>query len=489
MIQPVLRHSTVFALVVFLIGAGFLQNYYNESRSRDPLTGKLLYVPKKKKTARTAHQPHPPSLLSADLDRRLERDPQTNQRYHLIFSTDCSPYQHWQSYLVFFTAMKVQQPGIVTRIASGCNATEEVAIREWFEQDVAYLSTRFKLHLTPYFSGVQNEAGETVADYKFFNKPFGLKHWLEHSTDLGYFGKNPDAFDNDVVILIDPDMGLLRPITSDFSNPDETIVGDKRKDHRVTDRVSPGHPVAQVYGFGTQWARLDLAKIAGEDSPAVTLSHEDGFLYYPAGPPYLATVPDMHRIAEKWTEFVPGVYEQYPHLLAEMFAFCIAAAHLELPFQLVNSLMISKTDAGGEGWPLIDNIPNAETCSFAKNPDPAKHPLPSVVHLCQRYFIGKEWFFSKRKVPGDLYDCEVPLFDEPPDDVALLDFKWAPGGQKKSLKPYEANREAFMVCYLFRLLNDAATFYKSNACPANQRNLQKERNLVQYLHEHRTKKS
>ena len=44
--------------------------------------------------------------------------------YHTIFSTDCSEFQHWQSYLFFHAAMKVKQPGYVTRIASGCKEEE-----------------------------------------------------------------------------------------------------------------------------------------------------------------------------------------------------------------------------------------------------------------------------------------------------------------------------------------------------------------------------
>ena len=109
-------------------------------------------------------------LLSSDEDAALELHTD-NTRYHVIFSTDCSPYQHWQSYLVYYSAYKVRQPGHVTRIASGCTEEESDAILEWFDAHVQPLSTRFHLHLTPHFSGVKNEeTGEVVGDYKFFNK-------------------------------------------------------------------------------------------------------------------------------------------------------------------------------------------------------------------------------------------------------------------------------------------------------------------------------
>ena len=41
------------------------------------------------------------SILSLEEDQKLDYD-ETGQRYHLIFSTDCSPYQHWQRYVVDF---------------------------------------------------------------------------------------------------------------------------------------------------------------------------------------------------------------------------------------------------------------------------------------------------------------------------------------------------------------------------------------------------
>jgi hypothetical protein len=80
--------------------------------------------------------------------------------------------------------------------------------------------------------------------------------------------------------------------------------------------VQHGIPFAQAYGLGVQWESFDLDKIAGPDSPAKLVTKEDGRLYYPVGPPYIATARDIYAIAQKWTEFVPHVHAQYPHLLA-----------------------------------------------------------------------------------------------------------------------------------------------------------------------------
>jgi peptidyl serine alpha-galactosyltransferase len=375
--------------------------------------------------------------------------------------------------------MKVKQPGHVIRIASGCEPEEADAMQLWFNENIQYMSKRFHLMLTPHFSQVKNEKGEVIGDYKFFNKPYGLKYWLENFNLLG-FKNGVFANEDDVVILIDPDMALLRPITSDFSSEWDTVISEKRRKHLVGTRVEHGKPFAQTYGLGTQWQKFDLDKIAGEDSPAKQVNKDDGALYFPVGPPYLGTVRDMYQISLKWTEFVPKVHAQYPYLLAEMYAYCIAAAHLELRHQIVDSLMISNTNTGGEGWPLVDKIPPGEMCDFAAHPDQNKYALPSVVHLCQRYSVGNDWFFGKRKIPHDIYECDTPLFIEPPKDLATLyTFKRPPNAKEQTdLSPKIINQESFMICFLTTLINEASMFYKANACPGGTANLKKSRTVA-----------
>lgn len=321
------RICLVFGAGALLVFLSYLYWHYNESRSRDPFTGlklehirdKILNRPGSSSVESDTGSIHYESMtkrysLAPDEDTELERDAE-GIRYHLVFSTDCTPYQHWQSYLVYFTSLRVKQPGHVTRIASGCKDDEAKKMQEWFDTDIAPLSKRFHLQMTPQFSDVKNEKGETVGDYKFFNKPFGLKYWLENSPQINYnpsTGTFPEEVMDDIVILTDPDMGLLRPLTRDFSDDKEVVISSRRKKHILSRKVAPGKPFAQVYGFGVQWSRLDLEKIAGPGSPASKVSLDDGLLYYPVGPPYMGTVVDMHKIAGKWTEFVPRVYEQYP---------------------------------------------------------------------------------------------------------------------------------------------------------------------------------
>lgn len=276
---------TVFVVVCLLGGL----REYNKVKGKTPLisTDQQLKIS-------LPHRPLNPnfkSLLTKEEDQALEIHDKDHTRYHIIFSTDCSPYQHWQSYLVYFSAMKLRQPGHVTRIASGCEDEEATLMHDWFHDNIQGMSTRFHLHLTPRFSGVKDSTGKLVGDYKFFNKPFGTKHWLEHAEHMSL------SQSDDIVILIDPDMLLLRPLTGDFSDDREVVFGPKRLAHILGRKVEHGLPFAQTYGFGAQWQSLDLEKIAGVGTPATQYDQMDGRLYFPAGPPYIATVRDMYQVS------------------------------------------------------------------------------------------------------------------------------------------------------------------------------------------------
>lgn len=50
------------------------------------------------------------------------------------------------------------------------------------------------------------------------------------------------------------------------------------------------------------------------------------------------------------------MYEKYPSLLAEMYAYSMAAAHVELPHFTMHNLMVSNVHAGDEGWKWIDAL-------------------------------------------------------------------------------------------------------------------------------------
>ena len=83
------------------------------------------------------------------------------------------------------------------------------------------------------------------------------------------------------------------------------------------------------------------------------------------------------------------VYEKYPELLAEMFAYSMAAAHQELPHLTLTNYMVSNTEMDEEGWDHVDKLgsnvcqpPTHEGIYF-----PGKL-LPTVLHYCQFFRAG-----------------------------------------------------------------------------------------------------
>jgi peptidyl serine alpha-galactosyltransferase len=250
--------------------------------------------------------------------------------YHVIFSTGCTTIQDWQSYVFFYYAMVSKQPGTITRVASGCTPEDEGKLLAFFNDKIATMAEtpgKFRIHFTPDYSRLKPGPW-----YKYFNKPYGTKHWLEHA--LGFPDKpiNEDA----IVILMDPDQIILRPFrNNNFTNTVWTHLPPGVTQPRT--KIEHGHPMGQRYGFGLQWrSSVDAKKLLGEgvDSPLLHLSKTEANLGYVVGPPYIATARDMYKIASQWSTFVVPIHDQYPELLAEMFAYCHAAAHVGLPHQI-----------------------------------------------------------------------------------------------------------------------------------------------------------
>ena len=222
----------------------------------------------------------------------------------------------------------------------GAARRKKCEFRTVFETQIAPMSEKFHVHFTPDYSTVSKGFR-----FKYYNKPFGMLHFMEHA--MGY----PSNTDHDdcVIILMDPDQILLRPITRDFRN--STILWKKTSDNQSPKlMVEHGSPFGQLYGFQAQWmTKVDAIHVANGATPVQNVSMSEARDYYSLGPPYIATGRDFYKIVSKWAEFVPrktilccdgksnvllltvvahsrllffrcpslGVHEDYPHLLGE----------------------------------------------------------------------------------------------------------------------------------------------------------------------------
>jgi hypothetical protein len=128
------------------------------------------------------------------------------------------------------------------------------------------------------------------------------------------------------------------------------------------------------------------------------------------------------------------VYERYPNLLAEMFAYSMAAAHEALPHFTVMHYMVSNTDVDEEGWrwidalgddvcnpPISSNIKEARTGIQKSTYYPHKR-MPTFVHYCQ-FFRAGEIGFHKRRLKNRILGCDFPLLLDPPNDLGKVKYK------------------------------------------------------------------
>ena len=287
---------------------------------------------------------------------------QSRVNYHTLFSTTCSDQQDWESYVFFYHSWKVKQPGTVTRLASGCSKEQARTLTEFHATHIQTMSDTFHLHLTPDYSRIRLDKGRF--GYKYMNKPFSVLDWMEHVLGLNHTTSQPvpPEIENDIIILMDPDMILLRPMTHDFRN--EPVIWAKEPATPEDKIVKHGNPMSQQDGYlNSNWMAFNMTYITQDpDTPARLLTQNQGPINYNSGPPYLATVKDMFAIASKWIEFAPRVFDIHPKLFAEMFGYCVASAHLKLPHTMIKSIVVSTTETQREGWPLIDALPDDQIC-------------------------------------------------------------------------------------------------------------------------------
>eukprot|EP00531_Pseudo-nitzschia_arenysensis_P007016 CAMPEP_0116137884 /NCGR_PEP_ID=MMETSP0329-20121206/12479_1 /TAXON_ID=697910 /ORGANISM="Pseudo-nitzschia arenysensis, Strain B593" /LENGTH=468 /DNA_ID=CAMNT_0003632815 /DNA_START=244 /DNA_END=1650 /DNA_ORIENTATION=+ len=395
---------------------------------------------------------------------------------HVVFSTACSLSHDWQSYLFFFHAMVHNQRGDVTRIVSGCSPEDEIKMKELHEKQFSVMSPNFLIHFTPEYGKQLESEGVSYQKTKYWNKPFGLKHWMEHR--FGYVWDDDDSkitipeYDDHIIVLVDPDMLMQKPFVNDFSKmPTDQWNKYYRKGHEdeLIGKVTQGHPAAQDYSFGEKWltpVKDKLDDIVGPDSPVHDVTTEEARLVFSAGPPYWMTARDAFRISYKWAEFLPGIFKHHPQFMAEMYGYCMASAHLGLRHQMARGMMVSNVDmSGGEGWSFLPKDDMAcEVSRYAET-------VPNVIHFCQRYSIG-DFFINKYLFPTDILSCEHPLMELPSKEI-LKDTWVSHYGDGSIIKWDQSDdnirryRHAFMICSLFPAINAAATFYKDQHCDKN----------------------
>ncbi len=378
-----------------------------------------------------------------------------DQKIHIIFSTGCNKFQHWQAQVLLHSALSVGQCGRITRIVSGCEEREDkggTSGKRWITHQggktdelvpVAELSMssnpNFDVHVTPMIP----EAKE----FPWWNKPYSIAHWTQ----------NGNLRDDETVVILDPDEFFLRPLSQDGSPWSDVLAsGPVVQALRGTfgvDVAEPGRPVAQYYGLGDAWLhKFDVRSICGDECARITPTEAD--TEYSVGPPYILHASDMRKVGPLWIEYMKPVYKaDRGDMQADMYAYIMAAAKHNLKHTRLDHFMVSDESSETEAWPWIERISNM---SCRKPLLPPTTRIPPLVHSAQHYKANSEtgelWNFHKGHIPGQILECGQPLIVAPPDNLFNT--------QTEKIK----KREAFMVCQMTYLINEAVLAYKKKYC-------------------------
>ncbi|CAJ1913834.1 unnamed protein product [Cylindrotheca closterium] len=390
--------------------------------------------------------------------------------FHFIVSSDCTSYQRWETLTLLHSAERVSQCGKFTWIVSGClpegshelgkgkgGAYSDILTPSFIEEALdrhfpnrkldnqeksSYCRVQPQVHFTPDYSDMsvyggpyadgkkqrlfinrqgKEQHGNFGNKYKFNNKPRGLLHWIHEYLN----STSSNSYQNDVneaIVLIDPDFLFMAP----FQLPQGTL-------------VSQGKPAGARYGLGGQWLDFNRTQICGAESLCTKATSKDVTNYFTTGPPYVVHIQDVLPLASKWAALVPPTFDQYPLLYAEMYAYSMAAAHLDLKHNLVRDLftgcmvdwprnkndeekqLVYKSAKSYVEWFAASETNKALRSETHQCLDPAIKP-PPFLHYCRKYAFPVPFpdtipgrshtdikapfhFFAKRRVEHTVLEC------------------------------------------------------------------------------------
>lgn len=265
-----------------------------------------------------------------------------------------------------------------------------------------------------------------------------------------------------VLVILDPDFVFLRAITqaplptNEMLGPGKGTVG--------ANVVSKGKPVAQRYGLGGSWVtRFNVKKIAGEGSPALSYTENMAARYFAVGPPLMLHVDDLTELAPLWSKNMKEVFPISHDILSDMWAYCIAAAHLRLEHTILDQYMISTWSQGrdGQAFGWVDDWPGDKmNCSDPERLPPGVTAMkPNFVHMASNFKApgNEQWMFHKGHVPGKILDCDQPYIIEAPHDL------W------QQSKPDKMKKQcAWVLCNIVYNLNRVLKDTKEKFCQPEQ---------------------
>ncbi|KAG1688714.1 hypothetical protein DVH05_003151 [Phytophthora capsici] len=398
-----------------------------------------------------------------------------SEELHFVFTTSCDPYQDWQSEALAQSFARVGQRGALTRIVSGCS---DDAVKELLRR-TQKSSPHLRIHVTrdfrslPSFKEVSDdvEKASTPDDYAPYNKPFGLRDWLESA--------NPPVRE-ELIVVLDPDFLFIRQfavntggrvttakgVDSGNYERDAEVVEGMRQYKRffvyagsrdgVSDTVADGVAVAQ------RWSEY-LGTAAFENSTSICpecakVSKEDAAEYFAVGPPYAITRKDLTRLMDDYCNMTVLKREQMKreHWMSEMLGYSLAAAKHNVKHTTFDNLALGNKADDYSGFV---SLMKGNPCEDPVTPI-IPGEAPPLLHGCHSYESdddrGLKWMFYKNLIPNNIFACDSWLLASPPASVWTL---------AKRSRNAQNMLEAYGVCTSIKVFNQALVDFKTKMCP------------------------
>ena len=303
-------------------------------------------------------------LLECIISVRTDNNVARSRNTFTVFSTQCSPFNDWNSVILVESHKRLQIPGPIVRIMSCEDGNYALPKSNYASYHVVRVPDWKKLN---------------GHDFAPRNKGYGLRHWLHNNLE-------PVPEPDDVIILVDPDQIFIS--------------------HIDLTEVTNGFGIAASYSLGTRFLhRYKQFCVNVCDNLSVSEQWEHSY-----GPPYILTAHDFWRMTLHWNQLTEKILDiqkkEEPerislNWLSEMYSYAITAAQLKIKHYKKRLMISNPNDGDVEPW------------LHARWHKLSLSPI-SMLHYCQKYKIANLTWIKHEYHKFDLRECNSSLlFPEP----------------------------------------------------------------------------
>lgn len=261
------------------------------------------------------------------------------ERLHFLISSECNLFMIWQVE-VFAHHMFRYMPGVPLTVLVSNKCPPGVDLKQ-----IHARWPRLKVYFTP-----DARAGpDGTDDWRFYNKGFSIKYWLDR-----------EPIGEEIIVLVDADMIIFRPFH----------LATMQAEFGWKSIPQKGKPAAASFAFfPIEWARLNACRNLTNCKVLfdTIISGEEGANWvaqrYTPGPPFIMHKDDLADVAVSWYQLAHDVREDKKKLKSplgnndEMFGFSISAANLTLEFMQSDRISFSSpvgVNRFAEDWDALE---------------------------------------------------------------------------------------------------------------------------------------